>query len=171
MERRTLIRLLVGLAIGIPVLVELLTFLGLIESRLFDDDDDDGTPTDGPRRIGVGDELLPETIQTETVTDSAIRGAGSPWVFVLSVSVENAGTDPYELRLQTLTLGDGSTVAGGATSGRVAPGESGEVTGAWEIPEGSSPEELEVAAIEYVDEEPDETTTRVSLAAPPVRGS
>ena len=45
MERRTLVRLLVVLAIGIPVLVEAVTFLGLLEHQLLDGS---GAPTATP---------------------------------------------------------------------------------------------------------------------------
>lgn len=168
MERRTLIRLLVGLGIGIPVLVEVLTFLGLVETRLFEGDE--GTPTPGPGRVGVGDELLPDTPATETVTEGVVRGQDTPWVFVLTVEVENAGASAYALQLGSLTLGTGRTVAGGASTGRLPPGGSGQVTGAWEIPQGSTPDALDVVAVEYTDGGTTETSTRVPLASFPVRG-
>lgn len=173
MNRRTLIRLLVGLGIGVPILVEAITFLGLVETRLFGGGDgrDGGTPTAGVRRVGVGDELLPGTPQSETVTDAIIRGAGDPWVFTMTVSVGNGTEAAYELRLRTLTLGNGTTVAGAASTGRIEAGESGQVTGAWEIPSGSTPDRLDVVAIEYGDGTPSETEERVVLSKVPVRGS
>lgn len=171
MERRTLVRLLIGLAIGIPVLVEAVTFFGLIEHRLFDGGGRDtpiGTAT--PDRVGVGEELLPATPPSETVTDAVIRGQDTPWLFVLTVEVENPLDVPYELRLGTLTLADGGTVAGGASSGQVPADGSGEVTGAWELPEGSTPATLAVTGIAHRDDGPDETAAEVPLAKVPVRG-
>ncbi|MFB6353897.1 MAG: hypothetical protein ABEJ92_07395 [Halobacteriales archaeon] len=170
MERRTLIRLLVGLGIGIPVAVEAVTLLGLVETRLFGDGGA-ATPTPGPRRVGIGDELLADTPQTETLTDAVVRGQGRPWVCVLTIAVDNPTEAAYELRLGTLTLGSGRTVAGGASTGRIAPGGSGRVTGAWEIPQGSTPDALEVVAVDYAGATPAATTARVPLAKVPVQGS
>jgi hypothetical protein len=169
MERRTLIRLLIVLAIAIPVLVEAVTFFGLLEAQLVGGD---GEPTATPTadRVGVGDELLPATPPTETVTDAVIRGQDTPWLFVLTVEVQNPTDAPYELQLETLTLGSGQTVAGGASTGRVPPGGTGQVTGAWEIPEGSTPAALAVRAIAHREDGRQETTAVVDLAKVPVRG-
>lgn len=170
MERRTLIRLLVILAIGIPVAVEAVTFFGLIEAQLFGGDGGDSTRTPTADRVGVGDELLPATPPTETVTDAEIRGQDAPWLFVLTVAVENPTDAPYELQLETLTLGSGETVAGGASTGRVPPGGTGQVTGAWEIPEGSTPATLAVRGVAHREDGREETTADVALAKVPVRG-
>lgn len=171
MNRRTLIRLLIGLAIGIPLIVEAVTFFGLVEHRLFSDGES-VTPSDTatPDRVGVGEELLPATEPSETVADAVIRGQDAPWLFVLTVEVENALDVPYELRFGTLALGNGETVAGGASTGRIPAGGAGEVTGAWEIPEGSTPSSLTVTSIAYRDDEPEETAAEVLLAKVPVRG-
>lgn len=172
MERRTLVRLLVVLAIGIPVLIEVVTFFGLVESQL---SDGPASPTatagDGIRRVGVGDELLPATPQNETVTEAVIQGDDTPWVFVLTVAVDNPTGTAYELRLRTLALGSGQQVSSDASTGRVPSDDSGQVTGAWEIPPGSTPDAVEVVTIEYAGEEERATRAWVDLASVPVRGS
>ena len=169
MERRTLVRLLVVLAIGIPVLIEAVTFLGLVETRLFDGDGATTTPAEGGVR--PGEELLPDTPQSEVVAEAAIRGESTPWVFVLTVTVENPTDDPYELRLGTLTLGGGRTVPGEATTGRIPAGGSGEVTGAWEVPQGATPDRLEVVSVRYGPDGRAEHRTTVDLGRVPVRGN
>lgn len=170
MERRTLIRLLIGVAIGIPVLVEAVTFFGLVETRLFGDGGDGATGTATADRVGVGDELLPATPPTETVTEAVIRGQDAPWLFVLTVDVENPTDAPYELQLGTVTLGSGGSVTGGASTGRVPAGGTGEVTGAWELPAGSTPATLSVRGIAYREDGANETAAEVALAKVPVRG-
>lgn len=170
MERRTLIRLLIVLAIGIPLLVEAVTFFGLVEHQLLGGDDSRSSATPTADRVGVGDELLPATEARETVTDAVIQGQEDPWVFVLTVEVENPTDAPYELQLRTLTLGNDATVAGGASTGRVPPGGTGEVTGAWETPEGSTPATLTVRGVAHREDGRRETTAVVALAKVPVRG-
>ncbi len=169
MERRNAIRLLVGLAIGIPVAVEAVTFFGLIETRLFGGEEPPA-PTATLDRVGVGEELLPATAPTETVREATIRGEDTPWLFVLSVEIDNSLDVPYELQLGTLTLVNGETVSATASSGRIPAGESGEVTGAWELPTDTTPDTLAVTGLAYEESRVRETTADVALAKVPVRG-
>jgi hypothetical protein len=80
-SRRWLSRLLVGLGIGIPVLIEGTTAFRLITSRLFGSGDGGGdeggatgtaTPTERSA-VGVGDELLAATAPIETVRELCVR--------------------------------------------------------------------------------------------------
>ncbi|MFB6359926.1 MAG: hypothetical protein ABEH59_01235 [Halobacteriales archaeon] len=169
MERRNAIRLLIGLAIGIPVAVEATTFFGLLGTQLFGGDEPPA-PTATLDRVGVGEELLPATAPTETVREATIQGDDTPWLFVLGVEIDNSLDVPYELQLGTLTLVNGETVGGAASSGRIPAGESGEVTGAWELPADTTPETLTVTGRAYEDSEVSETTADVALAKVPVRG-
>jgi hypothetical protein len=145
-SRRNLIRLLVGLGIGIPVLIEALTLVGLV-GDLFGGDDGTETPTGETEApgVGVGDELLPSTAPSDTVAASYIAADG--WTYTLTVGVDNGGDATYELRLRSVTTGGGTTVDGGGESDAIPPGESGTVTGRWDLPEGSSPATVEVVAV------------------------
>jgi hypothetical protein len=166
-----LVRLLIGLGIGIPILVEGLTFLGLIDRHLFDDDGDGrngATPTP-TRQVGVGDELLPETPQPETVRELLIIAADEPWQFTMSVAVENTADVPYELRLGEVTLNDGTTVQGGGSTGRIPPGEDGTAAAQWSIPPGSTPRTVEVIGTTYA-ESARVAEADVHLSKVPVQG-
>jgi hypothetical protein len=153
-SRRWLIRILVGIGIGIPILVEATTFLGLLRERLFGGAEDDGgetstattTPSPG---LGVGDELLPETPQSETLTDAVVRIGDDAWTFELVVDVENTGEAPYELRRSTVTTDGNTTVEEPASTGQIPAGASRELTNGWELPTGESPETLDVTAVAY----------------------
>ena len=172
MERRTLVRLLVGLGIGVPVLVEVATFLGLFERRLLDGDGEGGpTATPRPDRVGVGDELLPDTPPADVVTAARVRTGDGGWSFELEVAVENTGDVPYELRLGDVTTTAGRTVAGGGSTSRLAPGASGEAFGQWTLPEGATPDRVEAVGIAFPPSG-DPTTVRrsVPLAKVPVSG-
>lgn len=171
MKRRNLVRLLIGLGIGIPILVEGLTFLGLIESHIFGgrDGHDRSTPTPG-RRVGVGDELLPDTPQPETVREMLILAADEPWQFTMSVAVENTGDVPYELRLGEVTLSDGSTVQGGGSTGRVSPGDAGTAAAQWSIPAGSTPQSVVATGSAYGADTPSITSEVIRLSKVPVQG-
>jgi hypothetical protein len=150
-SRRWLIRLLVGLGIGIPVAIEGWTFTSLLRKRLFggDEDDDDGAPptTTTLRTVGIGGELLPETAPADRLTTATIDAGEEQWRLLLTVEVQNDTETEYELRLGAVTTTDGETVPGEATTGTVAPGETGFATGEWALPTGGSPQYLAVTAL------------------------
>lgn len=156
LDRRTLIRLLVGLGIGVPVIIEGATLFGLL-GGLFGDGEATATPTRTATGVGVDDELLPETAPTETVESAYI--AADAWTFAMTVGIENTGDRTYQLRLEAVRTEDGDVVEGGGQSGPIPPGESGSVTGTWDLPDGAAPEAVDVVAIAR-----DGTATKVERA-------
>lgn len=168
-SRRWLIRLLVGLGVGIPVAIEGATLLGLVGDRLFGGDGEGGTTTTTTPRpeIGVDDELLPETAPTDRLTAARIDAGGDDWQLVLSVRVQNTGNTDYELVLGDIAVSDGTTVAGEFTTGRLPPGESAFVTGTWTLPTGTQPERVAVTATSY-GEKTEQFRRQVPLEGVPV---
>ncbi|WP_152042184.1 hypothetical protein [Salinigranum salinum] len=146
-RRRTIIRLLVGLGIGIPILVELATFVGLVEQSLLGDDRNDGgggesgdtTTTAGSGGVGVGDELLPDTPQRETLSVASFRAATDQWVLTLAASVENTASEPYTVQFGPVTTERGRTVEGTGRAVTVAAGDTAQITGTWQLPPGDRP--------------------------------
>jgi hypothetical protein len=151
-DRRRLIRWIAALAFGVPIVVELLTFGGLLEAELFPGGENETEPTDSatasdrPDAVGVGDELLTETAATETITISEVRQDDSGRTYVFSVEVENDTDAAMELRTGRVRLREGGTVDGVSSTGRIEPGESGMVTAAWGIPNDAMPGAVEVMA-------------------------
>lgn len=174
-RRRWLLRLLVGLGIGLPVLIEARTFIGLVRVHLLGQEPDGGntagtpTPTAEPS-VGVGDELLEGTEPTETVREARVKVLDSGWRFELSVAVENTTDVPYELRLGDVRTEAGETVDGDASTGQIPPGESAVVEEAWLLTSGSRPETLEVTALSYAEEGVDLTEGTVRLGRVPAEG-
>lgn len=183
-RRRTIIRLLVGLGIGIPILVELATFVGLIENALLggdgsgesgsavDDGDGgssggDGSGSDGAG-VRVGEELLPGTPQTETLTDASYRAATEQWVLTLVARIENGESEAYTFQFGAITTDGGRSVDGAARAVRIESGESAQATGTWQLPAGSRPASVAVRTASG-DGETAETTVR--LARIPVQGN
>lgn len=169
-SRRRLIRWVAVLAFAVPVVVELLTFGGLLRAELFGGTPTPtgtATPTDERGAVGVGEELLEETAATETVRVSEVRTAGEGWTYVLRVEVENDTDAPVELRLEAVELRDGTVVEGASTTGSVPPGGTGEVTRAWDLPSESMPTGVRVRASRDGATVADRT---VPLERPPLRG-
>ncbi|MFC6784688.1 hypothetical protein ACFQFD_01390 [Halobaculum halobium] len=157
----------------------MLTFGGLIGDQLLGGDDgtdgssggDDAateSATPAADAVGVGDELLPETQPIETVKTSEIRGE-SPGsrTYILRVVVENPTDEDIELRLTGVSLRDESSLDSVSTSGAIAAGETGEVTGAWDLPTDSMPVAVD-AVLRRGGE--DVVARSVTLKRPPIRG-
>ena len=172
-RRRWVIRLLVGLGIGIPVLVEGATFASLVGERLLGGGEDASAPvftqTPTADRIGIGDELLPSTAPPDRLVDAAITTDGG-WTLELTVAVDNTTDTGYGLRLGPVYTDDGTSIEGGTSTGRIPPGESRTVTGTWDLPSSDTPDALELTALTL----PENGTTtavteRVPLGKVPVR--
>lgn len=152
-RRRTIIRLLVGFGIGIPVLVELATFVGLVEQSLLDGGDGEGgsgeseatdggtdsEPATNSGGVGVGDELVPETPQRETLSVASFRAGDDTWVLTLAAEVENTGSVPYTVQFASLVTQGGERVEGQNRSVTVDPGETAQATGTWQLTPGTRP--------------------------------
>lgn len=173
-DRRRLLKWVAILAFGIPVVIEAITFGGLAVDALFGGGDGGGdggatataTPTAGPDAVREGDTLLPEAAVRATVAQSVVRGA-TDRTYVLRVQVDNETDAPHELRLGAVTLYDGTTVAGQSSTGTVPPGETGEVTGAWQLSNGEMPRRV---AVTLLREDTETVAREVTVARPPIEG-
>jgi hypothetical protein len=171
--RRWLIRLLVGLGIGVPVLVEARTLLGIASSFLFGDGGDRETTaratTERPT-TGIGDELLPATEPQDTLAEASVTLRDDSRRFAVVVDVTNPTDVPYTLDFGTVTTSAGTRVGGGATSGRVEPGASQTVTAAWSLPVGEEPDTMVVAGVRHAADGDERVERTVELGDVPVRG-
>jgi hypothetical protein len=161
-SRRTLIRLLIGLGIGIPIAVESRTLLGIIDQQFFGGETGDGDDGDADGEgVTVGDELLPETAPVERLTAATVFARDGDWRFVLEADVTNTTDRPYEFQLGTVET-TGGTGTGGTTTGIIDPGANTSLVAEWSIPEGGKP--LAVTAVGILD--PDGDAERVSERVP-----
>lgn len=169
--RRWAIRLLVGTAVGIPILVEGGTFLGLLDRHFGGGAADTESAPDTPaeRRVDTGDELLPETSAREVLREATVQADGDRWTFEMAVDVENTTETPYEVRLGEVSTDAGTTVSGGASSGQVDPGGRGAVSATWTVPGGEEPTHVVVSGITH-GESTDRVRESVRLASVTIEG-
>ncbi|WP_324663364.1 hypothetical protein [Haloarcula sediminis] len=146
----SMVRVLIVLAIAIPIAIEVVTFGGLIAHYVGGGGQGAAaTPTPAAEVDGatVGDEILSGTAATERVDGATLTDDDNATQFVLTVAVTDP-IDGYELRLGAVTTREGRTVEGsGATTGTLDTGEDGLVTGAWELPAGDRPDTLTVTVV------------------------
>lgn len=160
------LRLVIVLAVAIPLVVEGGTLLGMVGVQFGPEPTETPTPTD--EGVGLGDELLDETEPSEEITDAVLDAEGR---FTLTVRVVNTGASPYELRLGNVTTGAGTIVPGDASTGTLAPGQETAVAGRWVLPIGERPATIQVVAlVTRADGSTERLTETVELAPVPRRG-
>jgi hypothetical protein len=183
MKRRTLIRTLVGVGFGVPVLVEGATLVGLVGNHLGDGNgsataatptETDEPTTDEPTddAVGPGDDLLSAAPVTARVEEAVVHEYETRWEFVCRVGVTNDADSTVDVRLSEVTTEGGRTVGGDAGTGPLAPGETGSMTGRFELSPGERPATLAVLVVSYEDDTATGMTRHdVSLAPVPVQGA
>lgn len=162
LDRTRLLRAIIVLAIGVPILIEAVTLAGLVGGPIHGD----GNATATPAGVGVGDEFLPETPANETVTTASVTAGDDGWQFVLAVAVENVSNRSYELALTAVRTSEGTTRAGTSSTGPIGPGGSGTVTATWRVPAGEQPSVV-TARVGRGNDPP--ATYQVRLTAVPVQ--
>jgi hypothetical protein len=155
------IRLLVIVGIGIPILIEVVTFAGMV-SHPAGSGTSGATATDAPTGAVEGDEILPSTESIERIDSAAVVARNDGWQFRLTVSVNNSAPSAQELRFGPVTTRAGRTVEGSVTTGTVRPGETQTVAGSWLLPKGQRPASIEVTVVD------EETAHTVELGDVPV---
>lgn len=173
-RRKRLIKVVVVLALAVPLVIEGLTFGGLLTSTFLggggsDDPAALNETTVADQGVGVDDDLLAATAQRETVTSAAVREAGDDWRFTLSVAVNNTDNRTYQLQLASVETTGGTTVSN-VVSTTVEPGEETTLTGQWALPAGERPQSVEVVAVTGVGGNASVVRETVDLAPIPVQG-
>ncbi|WP_181684558.1 hypothetical protein [Halorhabdus salina] len=151
MERATLVKVLLVVAIGIPLLIEGATFLSLFNQHL-GSEDTAGTPTPAPETFSVGDDLLTnvhgENV-TATIENGSIQATDDAWLFTLEIDVQNSGPGPVAVNVGPLRTGDGTVGSTVAESGEIGPSASTTLFVQWSLPTGETPQSLTVTRTRY----------------------
>lgn len=158
-DRKRLVRLMILIGIVLIVVIEGVTFAGLLGDILLGDngsgEGDPGTAIDtatpAADRVGVGDELLAETPQRETVRSASVMARDDGWVFQLTLAINNTANSDYQFRFETVETTGGQRVDGSG-SVVVPAGQSDTVTGRWVLPESERPEAVTVVGVQLANE-------------------
>jgi len=172
MNRRRLIMYVLAIAFVVPLVVEGITFIGLVASYVGGPGGTaapSATPTPAAAVVEGGD-LLDDTDRTERVSTVTLRSGSDGWTLTVTVQVENTGDLPYELRLGAVTTDGGRRIAGSTSSGRLNPGGSATVSAQWDLPAGDRPSTLAVTAVEFDDGEQILVDREVRVGSVPVQG-
>lgn len=167
-SRRTLLRILIAVAVGIPILIESITFLRLLLSP--DEDEEDGGDGTGDDAVGIGDEILKETPQEETISNAVVLVREENWFFSLGVEIQNNTQKEYRIEFGNVKTKSGKTFPSEVGSFIVEPEQTRTVESEWVLPEAEMPDEVTVTAV-YSDEqgEQQEITQDIKLGKIPLQ--
>jgi len=147
-SQKYLVRILLLVAIGVPVILEFLTFFNLIKFRLWDgekrDQQEQVQKTEHKvREFSVGDTLFAESSVLITLQDMHIYVSPKTWKFEMKLRVMGASQD-FKFSIDSLGLENGERVPVEELSEHETEEESGtqEIEGEWTIPNREVPNEL-----------------------------
>ncbi|MFU1781423.1 hypothetical protein ACM16X_08580 [Haloarcula japonica] len=154
-EQKTLLRLLIIVGIGLPILIEVVTFGSMMGHHLTGDTGGEvapETPTAEPAGAGVGDPILESANVSARIGSASVVTADEGWRFTLTVNVTNTGSDPTAVRLDSVTARNGETIAESASTGQLPVNQTADVTKSWLLPPGERPDTVSVTVFVYPDE-------------------
>jgi len=153
-EQKTLLRLLIIVGIGLPILIEVVTFGSMMGHHLLGDTGGEAvpeTPTAEPAGAGVGDPILESADVSARIDTASVVTADEGWRFTLTVNVTNTGSDPAAVRLDSVTTRNGETIEGAASTGQLSAEGTDDVTKSWLLPPGERPDAVSVTVLMYPD--------------------
>ncbi|MFB6186478.1 MAG: hypothetical protein ABEI86_06380 [Halobacteriaceae archaeon] len=169
-SRRWWLKFLIGFTIGIPIAIEGLTALGMLSASLFGNNKQTDTPTSTRRFVGIGDEVLPSTPQSEILREAGIYITDSDWLCQITIEVRNSHPRPYSFTIGNLVTSDGTIIEGGKQTGQIQSGSTDKITLTWDLPKGETPKAIYVTATIYDSQNPQVINKLVYLEDIPVRG-
>lgn len=111
MKRRTWLVLLVSISIGIPVILELLTLVGMIQIGFSSEPRRDTLNERAiDRRPDVGDPISLGDDRILIITRLGLRARTNPWSFRLTFTLENRRRKPLFFESRRITLKSGRTI-------------------------------------------------------------
>lgn len=171
-EQKTLLRLLIIVGIGLPILIEVVTFGSMMGHHLMGDTGVEAvpeTPTAAEAGAGVGDPILESSAVSARIGAASVVTADEGWRFTLAVNVTNTGSDPAAVRLDSVTTRSGETVSDTASTGQLPVEGTDDVTQSWLLPPGKRPDTVSVTVFVYPDGESVQSTQyTVALGDVPV---
>ncbi len=156
---KRLVRILLIIGIGIPVLIEAATLFRLIGGHMSEDEAPSSASETTEAYVVEGDELLPETPPAERITALIIEPESESWVFSMDVAVANRTAAPYELQLREVQA-EGGQVFEKTASQQWAAGDSAAMEIEWALPAGSVPSSLTAEARWYIGTDSARTVTQ-----------
>lgn len=172
---RRLVKWLLIVGVGVPVLVEGITFFGLVGHHVSDSGKEEASATSAHAQapeVSIGDDLLSSTPLVERVTEAREWAYGEHWAFELTITLEKPPEKGCRIVFDSLRTEDGNMVA----DEKELQWEGGDEdeddlaqTVQWIIPPGDQPFSVRVRAFSGEDQQQPLKTQYVTFGKIPVQ--
>ncbi len=174
-SNRRLVRILVIVGIGIPVLVELLTLFNLVNVQLFSNEKEEVQQVETVKEVPTyveGDTLFTDYATPIVIRSMEIKVNARQWRYELVLMpADTATVTGDKVRIDSLRLESGKLLSSDQSIHRQSPGEgSPGYLMEWELPSGDIPQRIYLSSTQQV--APDSTATiqkEIPLGKIPIR--
>lgn len=175
-SNKKLVRILIIVGIGIPVLVELLTLFNLVNVQLFEDDSELDRKKESiveVRKLTEGDTLFADYASPVAVESMRIKVSAQEWKFELIFTHLNPReVEKFGLRIDSLKLNSGQILRTINDSEQKTESNVSRTRAEWKLPSGDIPQMLFLSSLQAISEDSTETIhTEVPIGNIPVRYS
>lgn len=172
---KQLVKILVIVGIGVPVLVELMTLFNLINVQIFEDEKDansQGFNVEDVRGFGEGDTLFSDQAFAIVIDELRIKVSAQEWRFALGLTSANSSSqDELEISVDSLRLQSKKMLSGDENnSWEVEQSVPAQVYGEWILPNGDIPTKLFISSYQKTGKDSTKKVSReIPLDKVPVR--
>jgi len=172
---RRLVKWLLILGVGVPILVEAITFFGLVGRHVSESDEEQAAETQVHAQapeVTIGDDLLSSTPMVERVVKAREWAYGEHWAFELTIALDSLPGKAYRIVFDSLRTKEGQLIA----DQKVLKWEAGDEqeedlaqTVQWIMPPGDQPVSVRVRAFSGKDQQRPLKTQYVTFGKIPVQ--
>ncbi len=165
---KRLVKILVIVGIGIPVLVELMTLFNLINVQIFEDEEDvngqDSNVAD-VRGFGEGDTLFADQETAVLIDQLRVKVSTQEWRFALGLtSIDSISQDKLQIQVDSLILqSDKVLMSNDSNIWKVQQLVPAQAYGEWVLPNGDIPTKLFISMYQGAAED---STYQISQEVP-----
>ncbi|GAA5521802.1 hypothetical protein LQ318_08605 [Aliifodinibius salicampi] len=165
---KRLVKVLVIIGIGIPVLVELMTLFNLINVQIFEGEQEVNQQNESIaelRAIEEGDTLFADYSNALTINLLRIKVSAQEWRFALGLnSVDSLVQQQLQVKVDSLKLQSGKILSGtGNNPWEIDDTVPLAMSAEWELPNGDIPGILYISSFQYIESD---STKRIQQEIP-----
>lgn len=155
---KRLVKILVILGIGIPVLVELMTLFNLIDAQMFGGDEPEAQSDDqvsDVRGVSEGDSLFVDNSAIITIDRLRVNVSAREWRFELELkAIDSLTQEELQFRVDSLILQSDKVLLGDDNSSWEVKNEQPvAIRGQWELPNGDIPTKFYVSSLQKISQD------------------
>lgn len=148
MSTKNLLRILIIVGIGIPVLVEVFTAFELFSIHIGEEKQHRRAHTakSTDRRVAEGRRLIPDSPPVIEIENMRILAGPRSWIFEMELELEHLPDELFQLKLEKLKLKGGEIIQDPKVKTWKSLDDEGEFELSWSIPPGETPLGVTVTA-------------------------